>query len=266
MIALYTLSKKVAEVCHKVGEFQLEQRMKVQNTDVSDKGLNQLVSYVDVESEKMLVSELVKLMPQAGFITEEGTREQAGRNEIAWIIDPLDGTTNYLHRLPVFSISVALIADGDVVLGVVHIPAWKETFIAVKGYGAFKNGEKISVSRTESLSSSLLATGFPYYEFDQMDAYLKTLKQLMNDTRGLRRMGSAAIDLVYVANGYFDGFFETGLNAWDVAAGELIVREAGGTVSDFQSGDDYIFGKSIIASNRKLHAQIAQIIQSHFQS
>lgn len=265
MIALYTLSKKVAEVCHNVGEFQLEQRQKVHQSDVSDKGLNQLVSYVDVESEKMLIAELVKLMPQAGFITEEGTREQASRNEIAWIIDPLDGTTNYLHGLPAFSISVALIADSDVVLGVVHIPAWKETFTAVKGYGAFKNGEKISTSRTEELSSSLLATGFPYYDFDQIEAYLQTLKQLMNDTRGLRRMGSAAIDLAYVANGIFDGFFETGLNAWDVAAGELIVREAGGMVSDFHNGTDYIFGKSIIASNKKLHPKIAHIIQNYFQ-
>lgn len=230
---------------------------------VSDKGLNQLVSYVDIEAENILVKGLGALVPEAGFITEENT-SQTGRKSLNWIIDPLDGTTNFIHNLPVYSVSVALAEGEDILYGSVYETGRNEHFYAYKNGGAWCNGQSIRVSAESSLSRSLLATGFPYYSFEQMEAYISTLKDFMQQTHGLRRLGSAAVDLAYVACGRFEGFFEYGLNAWDVAAGCLLIQEAGGRVSDFKNETDYLFGKTIVADNGLLHGEILNTISRHF--
>lgn len=243
--------------------FIKQERKSFDRAHVSDKGLNQLVSYVDIEAEKILVKGLTELVPEAGFITEENTSD-AGRKIMNWIIDPLDGTTNFIHNVPVYSVSVALKGEDGLIAGSVYEIGRDELFTAWKGGGAYCNGERIYVSGENTLKNALMATGFPYYDFEQMDAYIHTLKSLMQNTHGLRRMGSAAVDLAYVAAGRFEGFFEYGLNAWDVAAGCLLIEEAGGKVSDFKGQNDYIFGKTILADNGFLHEKLLGLIKEKF--
>ena len=226
------------------------------------KGVNDLVSYVDKESEKRLIEGLGLILPEAGFIAEEGTSKKVGE-DYQWIIDPLDGTTNFTHGLPVFAISIALMKGKKIVLGVVHEINREEVFYAVEGGKAYCNDKEIHVSNVESLSQSLLATGFPYYDFNEMPKYLQVLNDFMKQTHGLRRMGSAAVDLVYVACGRFEGFFEYNLNAWDVAAGAFIVQQAGGTVTDFSGDNDFLFGREILASGI-VHAEMLGVIQRNW--
>lgn len=240
-----------------------KERLSFSKDAVLEKGLNQLVSYVDIEAEKKLVTALSELVPEAGFITEENTSD-VGRKTYNWIIDPLDGTTNFIHNLPVYSVSVALAKEEEIVVAAVYEIGRHELFSAWKGGGAYCNGNSIHVSNETELQNSLMATGFPYYDFEQMEAYLATLKTLMQTSHGLRRMGSAAVDLAYVACGRFEGFFEYGLHAWDVAAGCLLVEEAGGHLCDFKGGNNYLFGDSIVADNTGIHSNLMNIIQSHF--
>jgi myo-inositol-1(or 4)-monophosphatase len=261
---LEKLSIEVGNLSKEVGANIIQQRLNFDPAVVVEKGLNQLVSFVDIEAEKQLVEGLKKLIPEAGFITEENTVEQLNTERV-WIIDPLDGTTNFIHNLPVYSISIALAKGNEILIGVVYEMGKKDLFTAWQNGGAWCNGEKISVTKTSELSQSLIATGFPYYEFDQMEAYIKTLTYLMKNTHGLRRLGSAAVDLAYVACGKFDAFFETGLNAWDVAAGCLLVQEAGGTVYDFKGENNFLFGKSITAGNVPVNAILNQLVQSNFK-
>lgn len=235
-----------------VGHFQIEQQNKLSSIEIKDKGLNQLVSFVDIESEKKIVSKCQELFPLAGFVTEEETLN-VEHAEYNWIIDPLDGTTNFLHGLQIYSISVALVRNNEPILGIVHCPAMQQTFTAIKGEGAYLNNHSITCSPNKLLKDSLIATGFPYFEFEGMSNYLNLLAHLMKSTHGLRRMGSAAIDLAYTAMGVFDAFYETNLNAWDVAAGALLVSEAGGKVSDFKDKNNYLFGKQILAGNNTIH-------------
>jgi myo-inositol-1(or 4)-monophosphatase len=257
--------KDVVDLCKEAGDFQLLHLRTVKHDQIQSKGLNQLVSFVDIETEKMLVTGLEKIVPGSTFITEENTAEQNRKSDKYWIIDPLDGTTNYLHGLGAFSISVAYVEFGEIKLGVIYIPVWDEMFSATLDKGAFLNGERIQVSTTSRLTDSLIATGFPYHEFEGMDGYLETLKVLMKGTHGLRRMGSAAIDLAYVACGRFDGFFESGLHAWDVAAGVLLIEEAGGHVSDFKGENDFVFGKSIVASGNAIYPAFSRTIMDHMK-
>lgn len=226
------------------------------------KGLNDLVSFVDKEAEEKLVQGLSELLPEAGFIAEEGTTTKKGER-YNWIIDPLDGTTNFIHGLPVYAISIALMDADTVVMGVVLEINKDECFYAIKGGKAFCNGQQIKVSDAPALKDSLIATGFPYYNFDKMENYLAILKEYMQRTHGLRRMGSAAVDLVYVACGRFEAFFEYNLKPWDVAAGTLIVQEAGGIVTDFKNGNDYIFGGEILAANR-IHEEALEVIKQNW--
>jgi myo-inositol-1(or 4)-monophosphatase len=198
-----------------------------------------------------LIEGLSTLCPQAAFQTEEGV--VVGVSEgLRWIIDPLDGTTNFVHNLPFYSISIALAQDDDLLLGVVYAPCTREMFSAVKGAGAFLNGVPIHASDQERLDDALLATGFPYYRFDRMEEYMASLGQLMRQCRGLRRLGSAALDLAYVACGRFDAYFEHNLQPWDVAAGILLVREAGGLVRGIREGVNPLHGTEILASGQRL--------------
>lgn len=242
------LLQDVIVLVKETGEFIRQESQKFDIDKIEYKGLNDLVSYVDKEAEKMLVDGLSAILPGSGFVAEEGTSNKRS-DTYNWIIDPLDGTTNFTHGLPVFAVSVALMKRNELVLGVVYEVNRDECFHAVKGGGAFLNHVPITVSKVQNLEKSLLATGFPYYNFEQMNQYLQIINQFMQKTHGLRRMGSAAVDLVYTACGRFEGFFEYNLNAWDVAAGALIVKEAGGFVSDFNGGDDFLFGREIIAGN-----------------
>ncbi len=260
---LEKLSAQACDLVKEVGLFIKKELGKVQMQEIEVKALNSLVSYVDKDAERQLVEGLAKLIEGATFLTEEETIEQAS-GMYQWIIDPLDGTTNFLHQLPFFSISVALRYREEIVLGIVYEVNRGECFYAWKGGGAFLNDRSIQVTKTQELADSLIATGFPYYDYDSIKAYLAVLETLMQGTRGIRRLGSAALDLAYVACGRFDAYFEYSLNAWDVAAGIILVQEAGGVISDFQGQDDYLFGKQMVASNRELQADFLPLIRQNF--
>ena len=259
---LKTLTTQVIEISLECGAFLRQESSQFDYSKVELKGKNDLVSYVDKQSEQMMVAGLKAILPEAGFLTEEGTIE-TDSNPLRWIIDPLDGTTNFVHGLPIFSTSIALMQDDELLIGVVYEVNKDECFSAYKNGGAYLNGKQITVSKINSLSESLVATGFPYNNFEGMEKYLNILKYLMQNAHGVRRLGSAAVDLAYVAIGRFEGFFEYNLNAWDVAAGALIVKEAGGKVSTFSGGDDYVFGKEIIASN-EIHTAMKQVIEKYW--
>lgn len=261
---LEQLTKNVCLIAKDAGDFIRRERATFDLSKMNSKGLNQLVSYVDIQAEKKIVAGLQKLDLQAGFITEEETTSKE-QLEYNWIIDPLDGTTNFIHDLPVFSVSIALIKGEEVLLGVVYEIMKDECFYAWENGGAWLNENPIGVSQITLLKDSLLATGFPYYDFEQMEAYLAVLNSFMKQTHGLRRLGSAAVDLAYTACGRFEGFFEYGLNPWDVAGGICIVREAGGTVTDFKLGNTALFGKEIVASNTYIHRQLTAVIHEHFK-
>ncbi len=223
------------------------------------KGLNNFVSYVDKGSEKMLIEKLGPLIPEAGFIAEEETSVKRGL-KYNWVIDPLDGTTNFLHGLRPYAISIGLMEDDEIIAGVVHEVGGNETFTAWKNGGAWLNGKRIHVSVTPKLSGSLAATGFPYNLFDRLTPYMNLLTYLVKRTHGVRRLGSASIDLAYVACGRFDLFFEYDLKIWDIAAGMLLVREAGGRFSDFSGKMSRLSGDETIASNALIYYEILEII------
>jgi myo-inositol-1(or 4)-monophosphatase len=209
------------------------------------------------------VNALTRLLPSSGFITEENTNNTRS-DDYNWIIDPLDGTTNFIHGVPCYCISVALMLKDSLVMGVVYEINLDECFYAYEDGGAFLNGKKISVSETAELKRSLLATGFPYSDYHRMKEYMDVFNHLMYNTHGLRRLGSAAVDLVYVACGRFEAFYEYGLNAWDVAAGAYIASQAGGKVSDFSGGKNYVFGKEIIATNSAIFEEFLSVVNEKF--
>jgi myo-inositol-1(or 4)-monophosphatase len=255
----------VRNICEEVAAFI---RKESENFDLSrieqKTSFNNLVSYVDKEAERKLVAALSKLAPQAGFITEEGTVEQSQQHEYNWIIDPLDGTTNFLHGLPIYAISIGLTRGNQVILGDVYHIVRQECFHAIENGPAYCNDQVIRVSNVPSLSESLLATGFPYYHSEKKDIYLDIINQFLEKSHGIRRLGSAAIDLAYVAAGRLEGFFEYNLNPWDVAAGALIVQQAGGHVTDFKGGSNYLFGGEICAGNIPVQAEMVKLINSRW--
>jgi myo-inositol-1(or 4)-monophosphatase len=255
--------EEVKSVVNEAVKFIRNERLNFNQASVEYKGTNDLVSYVDKTAEKILVEKLSNLIADSGFITEENTASISNK-DYCWIIDPLDGTTNFIHGLNLYCVSVALMFQNELVLGVVHEINTDECFYAWKNGGAYCNGNKIKVSIVDSLNQSLIATGFPYTNYTRMEAYMRVFDYCMRNTHGLRRLGSAALDLVYVAAGRMDSFYEYGLNAWDIAAGCIIVKEAGGEVTDFSGGDDFLFGKEIIASNKHTHAPFLAVINSAF--
>lgn len=255
------ICKQAVEIVRTTGKFIESHAGKVTIENIELKGKNSLVSFVDKEAERMLVDGLASILPGSVFYTEEDTITNKD-GEWQWVVDPLDGTTNFLHNIPAYSVSVALRHNQESIIGIVYYISVNEMFHAIKGKGAFLNGKAIRVSE-KLTNKALLATGFPYYDFTYIDEYIDVLKLLMRETRGLRRMGSAAIDLAYVASGRFDIFFEYGLNPWDVAAGALIVKEAGGTVTDFSRGENYLFTKQIVAGNPIVHNDVIGLIEEH---
>ena len=262
---LQKIVEQTIELTKGVGGFIREEGRTFDRANIEKKGFNDLVSYVDKQAEERLVKGLKEILPEAGFITEEGTAGEQGE-EYKWIIDPLDGTTNFLHALPVFSSSVALMHKNELVLGVVYEVNRDECFYARKGGKAYCNGEEIRVSPVKELKDGLIATGFPYHDFGYMQDYLNIMSGFMKSSHGLRRLGSAAVDLVYVACGRFEGFYEYNLNSYDLAGGAIIVQQAGGQVTDFKGGNDFIFGRQLIASNGNVHEEMLKIIKEKWKA
>lgn len=256
------LTKEVIRLSIEIGTW-MKQQTDVHEQLAEIKTENNLVTYVDKESERRFVDALSKLLPDAGFVAEEGTgeRNESGYN---WVIDPLDGTTNFVHKVPVWCTSIGLCYNTQPVLGVIYDPNSNECYSAYEGGGAFLNEKSIHVSDIEKLGQSLLATGFPYDDFGREEAYITLFRQLMRDTRGMRRLGSAALDMAWVACGRFEAFYEYGLNPWDVAAGSIIVREAGGTVTEFNDNDNPVFGDDLICSNGSIHQPLRKIVAKYF--
>ena len=262
---LKQLTEKVCSISKEVGAFIQQESAKLSSGDIETKSKNSLVTYVDKTAEKIVVDFLSELIPESGFIAEEGTSNKKGE-KYNWVIDPLDGTTNFIHGIPTYCVSIALLKNNELALGVIYEPNQDEMFYAWKNGGAYLNGKSISVSSTTKISNALLATGFPYYDYKRIDGYMNMLKWLMHNSRGVRRIGSAAIDLAYVACGRFDAFYEYSLNPWDVAAGAIIVNEAGGSVKDFEGGENYIFGREILASNLLVKNELLDKIKESFLS
>jgi myo-inositol-1(or 4)-monophosphatase len=244
------LCKSTITVAREAGSFIATEYQRFDESSIRFKDTNDLVSYVDIESENMIKESLLKLLPGSCFIAEE-TAFSKGYEQCRykWIIDPLDGTTNFVHKLPLFCVSIALMEEQELKLGVIYEVMHNECFYAWEGGKAYLDGKEIQVTRTKDLMNSLLATGFPFKDFHLLDLYIDFLKYLMKHSRGVRRLGSAAADLAYVACGRFDAFYEYNLSPWDVAAGAFIVKQAGGKVTDFSGGNNFLFGKEIIASN-----------------
>ena len=259
---LSALTNEVITIVKEVGNFIRTERQQFNYEHVEVKGLNDLVSYVDKTSEKLLVEKLEALYPEAGFIVEENTKSE--RKLSNWIIDPLDGTTNFVHGVPSYAISVALEHNGEIIIGVVYEVSQDQCFYAFSNGGAYLNGEKITVSTRHKLSESLIATGFPIQNFSRIEPFIKSLTYFMQHTHGVRRLGAAAVDLCYLACGKFEAFYEYNLNAWDVAAGALIVIESGGTITDFNGDNNWLFGKEIIATNGKVTEEFNKVITDFF--
>jgi len=253
---------QVQELAREVGAFIREERKNVSKDNIEIKSVASLVTYVDKTAEKRIVSKLKELLPDSGFVAEEGTAE-SNNEKYTWFVDPLDGTTNYLFGVAPHSVSIGLAEDGKMVLGVVYEIGADEMFYAWKDSPAYLNEKEIQVSKHLKSEETLIATGFPYYDFDRIDNYIGALKHLMKNTLGLRRFGSAAVDLAYVACGRFDAFFEHALHAWDVAAGVFILQQAGGLTTDFNGGDNWLFGGELISASESFFPAFYQIIHSH---
>ena len=258
MIEYSKICKNIEVAAAETAEFIIYEAARFDKNRTEKKGINDFVSYVDKNSEKMLVEKLSAILPEAGFITEEGSSSKQGE-KYCFVIDPLDGTTNFLHGLKIYAISIALLEDNEPVVGVVHVVGGNEVFTAWKNGGAWLNGKPINVSTTTQLSDSLVATGFPYYDFGRLDNYMQLLMWLCKNTHGIRRLGAASIDLAYVACGRFDAFFEYGLKPWDVAAGIIIIREAGGKISDFSGNENNLSGVEIVTANSDIYAEFLKI-------
>lgn len=259
-ISLEKLTKDVCGLTLEVAEFLKQEVSILTSTDVKSKGLHNFVTHVDQESERRIVERLSELLPGSGFIAEENPKLLPA--EYTWVIDPLDGTTNFIHGVPLYCISIGLMHEQETILGVVHEPNLNECFYTWKDAPSYLNNQIIKTSKSESVSESLFATGFPYYDYSKLDEYLAIFKHLLQNSHGARRLGSAAADLAYVACGRYDAFFEYGLSPWDVCAGALLVKNAGGVVSDFQGGGNYIFGQQIISANSNIYPEFLRLFSA----
>lgn len=232
---------------------------RVDTLTVESKQRNDFVSDVDRQAEAEIIQTLHKAYPDHAFFAEESGKQ--GNSEFVWIIDPLDGTTNFLHGFPQFAVSIALQVRGRLEHGVIYDPVADELFTASRGEGVSLNNRKLRVSKQKSLSGALLGTGFPYRNDQDLDIYLDTFRQFIAKTAGIRRPGAAALDLAYVAAGRLDGFWEMGLQPWDMAAGALMVREAGGLVGNLDGSDNWLEKGNIVAANPKVFHEMLQVLK-----
>jgi len=251
------------EASRLAGEVILNNLGKLSSQDIHLKKTSDFVTYVDKASEQSIIKTIREHYPHHKLLAEESIKE-AGTQDYLWIIDPLDGTTNYIHGYPVFSVSIALHFDNDAILGVVFDPLRNDLFSAEKGKGAYLNGNALAVSSVDTMKDSLIATGFPFRNKHLTDQYLRLFKQVFHKVSDLRRSGSAALDLAYLACGKCDGFFEIGLSPWDMAAGCLIVKEAGGVVTDFRGGPNFLTTGNIVAGNTAIHHELLKDVVTIF--
>ena len=236
----------------------------VEAVRVSQKQVNDFVTEVDHASEAAIIDTLLTAYPGHGILAEEsGTERGAKDSEFVWIIDPLDGTTNFIHGFPVYCVSIALMVNGRIEQAVVYDPTRNDLFCATKGRGAYLNDRRIRVSKRTQLKESLIGTGFPFRPGDNFNVYLRMMAEVMKRTAGLRRPGAAALDLAYVAAGYTEGFFETGLSPWDVAAGSLLVTEAGGLIGNFTGEADFLEQRECLAGNPRIYGQLVKILSRY---
>ena len=233
----------------------------VENLQVSRKGPGDFVSAADLRAEKIIHEELAKARPGYGFVMEEAGRIEGSDKSHTWIVDPLDGTTNFLHGMPHFAISIALEREGQLVAGLVYNPVTDDLFLAERGQGAYLNDRRLRVAARARMEDAVFATGIPFKGLDWQEAFSRELSAIMPLTAGVRRFGAASLDLAWVAAGRFDGFWEHGLKPWDVAAGILLVREAGGFVTDLSGGDHMLDGKGIVAANADLLPQLQDTLR-----
>jgi len=236
----------------------------VEAVRVSQKQLNDFVTEVDQASEQVIIDTLLSAYPEHGIVAEEsGSARGSKQSQYVWIIDPLDGTTNFIHGFPFYCISIALAVRGKVEQAVVYDPTRNDLFTATRGRGAYLNDRRCRVSKRTRLSECLLATGFPFRPGDDFQAYMAMMQDIMPRTAGLRRPGAAALDLAYVAAGWVDGFFESGLSIWDVAAGSLLVTEAGGLVGNFTGEADFLEQRECLAAPPRIYGQMAGLLEKY---
>ena len=246
----------------RAGELMIRQLNRLESLEITEKNRNEYVTEVDRIAEDAIIEVIYDHYPDHSILAEESG--QRGSNEFQWIIDPLDGTTNFIHGFPVFAVSIAVTHNGQLEHGVVYDPLRQEIFTASRGQGAQVDGRKIRVSKRPSMQHSLIATGFPYRgNKEHLDDYLEMLKSVISVSAGIRRPGSAALDLCYVAAGRVDGFWELDLDIWDIAAGALMIKEAGGRISDFHGTDGYLQSGDVVAGSPKIYAGLSKILAPH---
>ncbi len=246
------------------GEIIISSLGRLSKEDIDSKQSSDFVTRVDRESEEAIINVISENFPDHAIMAEESHSDTESA-EYRWIIDPLDGTTNFIHEFPVFSVSIGLEHNGEMITGVVYDPVRKESFTALKGYGAYLNCSTIGKLQAKEMKGSLISTGFPFKSREHIDNYLLLFKKVFNKASDIRRAGSAAIDLSYLAAGRCDGFFEIGLSPWDIAAGSLIIQEAGGIVTDFGGGDEYLSTGNIVAAPPALHVELLDDVRSVFK-
>jgi myo-inositol-1(or 4)-monophosphatase len=257
---LQELTLQVCDLTRETGNFLHQEMGTLNSSDIRKKGVHDYVTRVDKESERRIMKQLSVMLPGSGFIAEESPGLLPA--EMTWIIDPLDGTTNFIHGVPLYCISIALMRGKETLMGVVYEVNHQECFYTWHKAPSYLNGQEIKVSETPVVDQSLFATGFPFYDYSRLDDYLAVFRHLLQHSVGARRLGTAAADLAYVACGRFDGFFEYGLSPWDVAGGAILVKNAGGQVSDFRGGGDYLFGKEIIATNTLIYKEFKKLFSA----
>jgi len=250
------------KAARQAGRLMIRQLNRLESLPVAEKGHNDFVTQVDQQAEAAIIEVIKDHYPEHAILAEESGA--SGDHDFQWIIDPLDGTTNYMHGFPVFCVSIAVAEKGELQHGVVYDPLRQEIFSASRGQGAQLDGRKIRVSKATSLKGTLIATGFPYRMAEHnIDRYLGMFKAVTMETAGVRRPGSAALDLCYVASGRVDGFWELGLSKWDIAAGTLILREAGGRISDFSGTDGFLDSGNVVAGAPRVYGALSRLLAPH---
>lgn len=260
----YTTELNIARTAANAASVIIRKYQWDKSFSVSFKGKNDLLTEADLKAEEEILSIIQREYPEDEILAEESAQKDTMPEGRVWLVDPIDGTTNFAHGFPVYCVSIALWVNKEPKIGLVLEVSTQEYFTAIAGKGAFLNGEPITVSKLENPENALVGTGFPYKDLGLVDNYLEFFRYLMHNTQGVRRPGSAAYDLCCVACGRFDGFYEYALNPWDVGAGVLIIREAGGTVTDWSGCDDWLWGKRIVAGNPIVHKFLLDGIREHF--
>ncbi len=252
------------EAAQQAGSYLLENQSKLLREHIDEKNANDFVTYVDKGAEKIIIDHILARFPAHSILAEESGKSQQN-SDFQWIIDPLDGTTNYIRNIPFYAVSIALQHHTELIAGVIFNPAEHELFCAAKGGGATLNNRSIHISETQDFSKAFLATGFPHHAKQYLPQFTRSFHEIFYAAAGVRRLGSAALDMCYTACGRFDGFWELGLHTWDIAAGSLIVREAGGIVTDFWGGEAFLDNGFLIAGNPMIHDRIKSILNIYFR-